>query len=427
MNTPCLRAGAAEVDITPPIGTAMVGALVPRPSQGQDDPLFAKALVVQSGATRMAIVALDLATLPRRWGDACVQAAAARTGIPPDHIVWCATHTHTGPIAEPEVYLDGIDPADLNWLEKLPGQFAEAVARADADRQPVTLSRSRAFCLDVASSRRIRFKNGLDLNTWNLHAADTDTQSLGFASHPDPEINALCFDSPAGKPLALLWSFACHTNANFGPNFSADYPAIVTDRLRRQFGSDLVALFLPGACGDVNPIVKWTELGNRLAEALLPALANRRPLAEPIPVRAIKREIAIPTRPFRADEARRRQISGWTPDGIRWFERSEALLKERRESQLNTLLQAWRIGPVGFASLPGELFVEYGLRLKADSPSPWTWPVELGGDYIGYLVTPEAERAVGYESLNCWVSRTGPEGVGQLMDGSLDLLRQLWT
>ena len=98
-NVSMMLAGAAEVDITPAIGTAMVGALVPRFSEGIDDPLMAKALVLESGPLRMAVVALDLATLPRRWGDACVSAAAAKTGIPPEHIVWCATHTHTGPIA----------------------------------------------------------------------------------------------------------------------------------------------------------------------------------------------------------------------------------------------------------------------------------------------------------------------------------------
>lgn len=422
-----LWVGAAEVDITPPIGTAMVGSLVPRFSTGIDDPLRVKALVLESGPLQMAIVTLDLATLPRRWGDACVKAAAEKTGIPPEHIVWCASHTHTGPIAEPEVYLDGVNPSDLAWIENLPAQFADAVAQALARRQAVRVSRCRTFCPGVASSRRVRFKNGLDLNGWNLHAADPEIQSLGFASHPDPEVNALCFDSLAGQPQALLWTFSCHTNANFGPNFSADYPAITADRLRQQYGPQLVTLFLPGACGDINPLLKWKELGNALADTLIPALDARRPWSEPIPLQVLKKEITVPTRPFRDDEAHRRRVSGWSVECRQWFEQSEAFLKKRNETELQTLLQAWRIGEVGFVSLPGELFVEHGLDLKRLSPFPWTCPVELGGDYIGYLVTPEAEKAIGYEALNCWVSRTDAEGVAQMVSGGLELLQQLWS
>jgi len=421
-----LWVGAAEVDITPPIGIAMVGDLTPRFSTGIDDPLMAKALVLESGPLRMAVVALDLATLPRRWGDACVRAAAEKTGIPPEQIVWCATHTHTGPIAEPEVYLEGVKPADLAWLEKLPAQFASAVAQALACRQPVRVSRCRTFCEGVASSRRVRFKNGLDLNNWNLQAADPEVQSLGYTSHPDPEVNALCFDSEAGQPVALLWTFACHTNANFGPNFSADYPAVTADRLRQKYGPNLISVFLPGACGDVNPLVRWKALGGALADALIPALEARRPSSGPMPLQVIKKEITIPTRPFRTDEAHRRQVSGWSQSSIEWFAKSEAFLKQRKETELHTLLQAWQIGDVGFISLPGELFVEHGLDLKRLSPFPWTYAVELGGDYIGYLVTHQDEQAVGYESLNCWVSRTGAEGVDQLVAGGLDLLRQLW-
>jgi neutral ceramidase len=422
-----LLAGAAEVDITPPIGSAMVGALVPRFSTGIDDPLMAKALVLESERVRMAVVALDLATLPRRWGDACVRAAAEKTGIPPEHIVWCATHTHTGPIAEPEVYLDGVQPSDLAWLEKLPAQFATAVAQALALRQPARLSRCRTFCEGVASCRRIRFKNGLDLNNWNLNAAEPGVQSLGFTSHPDPEVNALCFDTESGQPLAILWTFACHTNANFGPKFSADYPAITAAHLRRHFGNTVVPIYLPGACGDVNPLLKWNEMGTRLADVLIPVLDARQPVSGPIPLQVIKQEIVVPARAFRTDEAHRRQVSGWSADGITWFERSEAFLKKRNETKLHTLLQSWRIGEVGFVSLPGEIFVERGLDLKRLSPFPWTYPVALGGDYVGYLVTHKDEQAGGYESLNCWVSRTGPEGVDQMVDGGLKLLQQLWS
>jgi hypothetical protein len=90
-----------------------------------------------------------------------------------------------------------------------------------------------------------------------------------------------------------------------------------------------------------------------------------------------------------------------------------------------TVLQAWRIGDVAFASLPGEVFVEWGLKIKAESPFPWTFCVELGGDYLGYMVTEQAWRAGGYESLTAHSARPSVAGVATMVDADLALLRRL--
>jgi len=422
-----LKVGAAEVDITPPIGVGMVGGLEPRYSIGVDDPLLVKALVIESLGTRLAIVALDLCSLPRRFGDACVKAASRKTGIPADHIIWCATHTHTGPISDADIFPKGVRPSDLAWLKKLPSQFAQAVDQANANRQPARMSRVRTFCEGVACSRRIHFKSGFDINSWNLDRAD-DTQSLGYASHSDPEVGALCFDRLDGKPAAILWTFACHTNANSGPRFSADYPAVTAARLRERYGTQIISVYLPGACGDVNanPMLRYREVGNRLADVLVRVLDSRKPSDQPIQVQAIRQQVTVPTRPFRADESWRRKVSGWAPEDQKWFEYSENIIKKRNEKELATWVQAFRIGEVGFVTQPGELFVEWGLAFKATSPFSWTYPVELCGDCVGYFVTPEAEAAIGYESLNSWASRIGLEGVKQLVASGKNLLNDLW-
>ena len=91
-----------------------------------------------------------------------------------------------------------------------------------------------------------------------------------------------------------------------------------------------------------------------------------------------------------------------------------------------TVIQAWRIGEIGFASLPGEIFVEWGLKIKAESPFPWTYPVELGGDYLGYLVTQQAWEAGGYESLISRSALPSVDGVPMMADTALKLLRRLW-
>jgi hypothetical protein len=426
MNAPILFVGAAETVITPAVGTGMVGSLVPRPSKGVDDPLLAKAIVLEGGGERLAVVVLDLATLPRCTGDACVRLAAQRTGIPEDRIVWAATHTHTGPIAEAEVYLEGATAADLQWRQGLPEQFAQAVVQADRAKQPARLSHCRGYCEGVAASRRLRYKDGHDRNSWMLPRGEVGTQSLGYASLSDPEVNVLCFDDVQGTPLAVLWHFSCHTNANFGSRFSADYPAVTAARLRERYGAKVVSIFVPGASGDVNPLVRWRELGNRLADEIIGLLDKRQVSDGPVAIRAVKQEVVVPARAFRPDEEARRRTSGWSEELQKWFAASEAFLRQRGQTDIATLVQAWRIGEVAFASVPGELFVEWGLAMKSASPFPWTCPVELGGDYIGYLVTEAAEQGGGYEPLHSWVSQTGVEGTRKLVEAAQGLLQQLW-
>ena len=63
-----LLIGVAEVEITPPVGTLLAGGLDPRPSEGVEDPLLVKAIVLEQGGRRIACVAFDLLVLPKASG-----------------------------------------------------------------------------------------------------------------------------------------------------------------------------------------------------------------------------------------------------------------------------------------------------------------------------------------------------------------------
>jgi len=102
---------------------------------------------------------------------------------------------------------------------------------------------------------------------------------------------------------------------------------------------------------------------------------------------------AAPYRDFTADQEQRIRDSQWPSDGQDVFRRELELMRQEGITEARIVLHAWRICEVGFASLPGELFVEWGMRIKAESPFPWTYPVELSGDYLGYLVTQQAWEA----------------------------------
>jgi len=422
-----LLVGVAEVEITPPVGTALAGSLEPRASMGVEDPLTAKAIVLEAGGVRIAYVLLDLIALHRQEGDAAVALAAERTGIPADHIVWAASHTHTGPYTGP---IFGSEEGGVNrdWLDTVPGKVADAVARADSAKRPARMSRRRAYCHSVAHNRRLCFKDGREINTWLLHSGEEEVQCLGAAGPVDPEVGIVCFDGEDGVPIAVLWHFTLHTNSNFGPRFSADYPGVVASRLRERFGTGVVPIFLPGAFADINtPGPRYREVGDRLAGAILGQLEGRTPRDGAVALGALKAEVVVPYRDFTADQEKRIRDSQWAPESQEVFRRELEVMRRAGETEARTIVQAWRIGEVGFASLPGELFVDWGLRIKAESPFPWTYPVELGGDYIGYLVTHQAWAAGGYESLIARSARPTPDGVATMVDTALALLGRLWN
>jgi hypothetical protein len=420
-----LLVGAAEVNITPPIGTALAGSLRPRPSSGVDDPLTFKAVVLESDGVKLAYVLADLIALERKVGDAAVALAARRTGIPPAHIVWAASHTHTGPYTLSSLYADR-DVIDRKWVAGLPEKFARAVALAHESRRPARMSRERGYSSALIHNRRLRFKDGREINTWLLHKGEEEVQCLGAAAPIDPEVGIVCFDDKQGDPIAVLWHYSLHTNANFGPRFSADYPGVVAGRLRERFGAAVVPIFIPGAEADINPLGSYRAIGDQLANVILQQLEQRGPRTGKVILGALKEEVVVPYRDFSVDQEKRIKDSQWAPDAQEVFRKELRLIRKAGLREDRTIVQAWRIGEVGFASLPGELFLEWGLKIKAESPFPWTFPVELGGDCLGYLVTEQAWQAGGYESLISRWTRPSVEGVARMVDVALNLLGQLW-
>jgi hypothetical protein len=424
--TTSLSAGVAQIAITPEIGTKLAGSLWPRVSQGVQDPLYVKALVVESEGKQLAMVSLDIVSLERAQGDRAVALASEAARIPPDRIVWAATHTHTGPYTRKRLS----EHINAEWLAKLPGRIAQAVADAQANLRPARLSRLRAFHFAMCHNRRVAFKDGRHVNTWLL-GNDCGVQSVGSAGPIDPEIGMLAFDDADGKLMALVFTYALHTNANFGPCFSADYPATVAKRICERFGDQAATIYFPGCCGNINPCVpagadrRDIVVGNLLADAMIPAIEKRQPLPGPFPLNAAKREITVPYRDLWMDMEERLAKTMYPAKSCDHFREAQKALQAEGKTQTDTILQAWHIGDTGFLSLPGEVFVEWGIKIKQASPFPWTFPVELGADALGYLVTRDAYEAGGYESLLSYGTMIDVAGVELMVDRGLSDLRRL--
>lgn len=417
--------GVYEMDITPPVGTLLAGGIYPRVSKGIHDPLMVKAIVLESKGTRLAYVILDICVLTRQIGDKAVELASELTGIPPQNIIWATSHTHSGPYTMPFFGAKEEEVVNKDWLSALPQKFAECVARADERKVPAKMSFLRAYNYNLPLNRRLRFKDGRELNNWLIDRGET-AQCIGTAGPVDPEIGILAFDDMKGELIAVLFNFALHLTTHFGEEFSADYPAVVAQRIREAFGERVVTLYMPGAMGDINAYRSMEETGNLLADSIIPKLGNRKPDGRAPLLGAMKREIVVPYRDFTQDQEDRIRASQWPEDVQEVFRKELEIMRAEGIREGRTLLSVWRIGDIAFAGLPGELFVEWGLKIKEESPFDWTFPVELCGDYQGYLVTEKAWKAGGYESLIARSAKPSAEGVAKMIEEVLDMLRELY-
>src|SRR5689334_21184492 len=188
-----LKAGAARVCITPPVGVDLAGySGRAGGSTGVHDELYGKALVLDDGSTRLAVVTLDLIGLDADAVGQVRSLVAEQTGIPAANVLIAASHTHSGPmpaVAEnPYLRLGAYGWApDADWTRTLLKSLAGAVTAAWHARRPAKLGVGRGELSDLAYNRR--------------HFVDGGTPI-------DPDVAVLLVTEEGGRPLAVLYNYA---------------------------------------------------------------------------------------------------------------------------------------------------------------------------------------------------------------------------
>ena len=425
------RVGFGETDITPPDGLYMCGSLDPRKNEGMTDPLQSHALVVESGGARIAIVGVDLIGLPKALADEIIAEAAGRTGIPADAFMIACSHTHSGPYTAEGLYSSQV--TDAEYLSSLPDRIAASVEQAAGRVEPATMHIGRALVHHGLHNRRVICPDGKVLNTWMpaaLNDLDVIPQVLGTAGPVDPELWVVRFDRLDGSSLGVFYNFSLHTNSKSGRTWSADYPCVVAELMREEYGPDVISVYTPGACADINVTIggeRWRESATYFAEQAVDAARRAIPVEGPIPVSAIRREITVPRRDpaDQPPEAIGRLNWGGAGGRADVFDRQAELVAAMPE-QLTVVISAARIGPFAIASNPGELFVEHGLSIKRRSPFRHTVVSELTNDLIMYQPTREAFAQQGYETL-VGPNRVAMEGIERIVDTAVELVEELWN
>jgi hypothetical protein len=360
-------------------------------------------------------------------------------------IAVAATHSHTGPLYfgamhthlhEKAVAANGRDPLEeFDYPAHLVDRIAEAVTTAWNRLAPARLEAGTTEELDLPFNRRFKMKDG----SVRFNPGVLNPDIVRPAGPIDPEIGIILIGRPAGReapPFAGLTVFAMHLDTVGGTEYSADYPYYLETAIKQALGSEFISVFGAGTCGDINHIdvtkrerARTEDIGKKLAGDVLAARSKLAPVSNPaLDVRTTMVTCAIqkPTAEEIADaKAKGDELAtGKLP----FLERVKTakvldLLAKYPEKTRPMEVQTFRLGPeLAIVTLPGEVFVELGLAIKARSPFETTLVVELANDVPNYIPTERAFREGSYEVVN---SRLAPGSGEQLVAAAVRLLREL--
>jgi len=426
------RLGTAALPINPPIGIALAGYYHERGNEGVLDDIFAKAIVLDDGQTRAAIVVCDLISMPEWIVVEARKIIESQTGIPANNVLVGATHTHTAPVLFREWSRDDADgaakPISKEYSRTLPKLIADAVAAANANRRPVRISVGKETEPQLANNRRFWMRDGSV--GWN--PGKLNPQIVRPAGPIDSEVGVFYAETITEKsaPLLTFVNYAMHPDTTGGTLISADYPGALSRTLALYKGPNMLTLFANGTCGNINHTdVRWAgaqkgpheanRLGTMLAAAVFKTYPRLQPLTTVGPLRVRSERVKLPLPPFspgQLEQARLdvRTAKDSTREGFMKLVRAHRTLDiaAREGKPQEVEMQVIALGrDVVWVSWPGEIFVELGLSVKAGSPFAHTYNVELANGAVGYIPNKPAYPEGNYEVESARVA----EGSGEIL------------
>jgi hypothetical protein len=395
-----LRAGFGVAALPTPENAPLAGygGLRDRRAEGVSDPPEARALVLERGDLRVALIAVDLVIVRPALRDPLIE-EGRQMGV--DSVILVATHTHSGPGGYLEGWLSeritggDYDPASP---ERLVRAAARAMARAVGDLRPARVGAALGQC-DLSENRR------------------------DGAKQQSRNVPVLRIEDRRGSARRALFAYGAHPTV-LSPKsrmYSADYPGAARAWLEKQGWE---SVFLPGALGDQGPRTEpgpsWPDdvavqeiqketMGRRLGETVLAALEQATPAAH-VPLHAVERWVELPPARFR-----RGCLVWWL--GPVLGRPLRAFLSPR------VPIHAIRVGNTVFLGVPAEPTMRVGERLRAQVPQgEVAFVVSHANDWIGYVVTADGYRQGGYEA--CF-SFHGPDFADWLVAEATETLRLL--
>lgn len=383
------RIGAASVDISPSHPVRLSGYAARKTESTEVAlPLHAKALAIeQQGGQAALMIAIDNCGISREIWQELVASIEKKHGIPAERVVIFSSHTHaapalTGAIANlfvaplPEKEQAAVD----RYTRELDGKVLEAAAKALSQTEPGSLHLARG---KVGFAKNRRTEGG----------------------PVDHDLPVLVAKNSQGQLKAVLANYACHCTT-LGGDFNRAHPdwaGVAQDEIQRK-NPGALALVSIGCGADANPHPRgMLEHAQAHGEALAAEVqrllgGSLKELPAPLAFRAQALDLPFDPLPTREEWAKRA-----TQDGIVGYHAKRNLERLDRGEKLPTALpyrvQTWAFGNgLAMVFLPGEVVVDYSLRLKSSHDPERLWISAYSNWVPCYIPSERILKEGGYEA-----------------------------
>jgi hypothetical protein len=425
------RAGAATSNITPPLGISISGLIGQRGNaKGIHDELHARCLVLDDGRTQVAIVVVDSTVVSRDVFESAKKQVQETIGFPVNRILASATHTHSTPQG---VVITG-SQEEKDYHVFLAGRIADGIRRAVNNLAPARIGWGSGRKPEYVFNRRSLIKPegklpnpfGETNDQIQLNPTVGNPHLIGPSAPVDPEVAILSVQHADGRPLALLANYGLHyVGGTGGGQVSADYFGEFAEQIKERLAPGrrhppFVGIMSNGTSGNVNNVdfsqprtgpQPPFERVRQVAEGVAAEVQRVWQTIEYhawVPLAMEESDLDLVVRRPTAERLAWAQkiwsgASGKLPRDRREVYARETLEVAKYPATIPVKLQAIRIGTLGIAANPCEMFAQTGLEIKAQSPLAQTFTISLANGHNGYLPTPRDHELGGYET---WLARS---------------------
>ncbi|MBT3374789.1 MAG: hypothetical protein HN742_21595 [Lentisphaerae bacterium] len=464
-----------------------------------NDPLTVTALTISSGDTAadtVVFISCDISVIPVYLIEEAQENIRDRSpSFPLDSLIFNATHTHAAPNIRDAIHdYDALPPTERENL-MVPAEYRAFLAAHIADAALESWEGRTAGRLAwgfghavVGHNRRTSYLEdfaeqefpGQKIERNARMYGKTDDPSFSHVEgHEDHSVQFLYTFDPDGRLTGAIINVPCPSQVTESwSRMSADYWHDTREAIRKVHGEDVFLLPQCSAAGDQSPHLQL----HKAAEARMLALkeegrgeefdfnlAQRREIGRRI--EAAFSEVLPWARKDMRDDAAVRHVTKTADLTRRMVSKEEharnvswmAMLKAKDDSHSETLLNRCqavvdkyeeqdeaptfamenhvvRLGDIAFVTNPFELFLDYGVRVRARGPAIQTFVMQLVGSRTGtkddhpgrfprrggtYLPTARAEAGGGYSAC-VYCNQVGHQGGQEWVDATLRELQQLF-
>ncbi len=454
-----IKAGAAKVNITPPLGTLINGDFITHYARYLHEDLYAKAIVLKYENTETAIVVVDICAMPKDFLDGLRAEISKKTAISISHILISSTHTHFAGSISPLLLV----PADLPYRQQLPHMILKAVQQAQKNLRPAKLGFGAVNAPEHVVCRRYFMKSGYAAHnpvTGGLDKVKTnpfgdEAQIEKRVSRVDTALSFVAIQGMDNQWISLLANYSMHYVGDCkAGTITADYFGVFSKHIATKLnaGEDFVGIMSNGTSGEASiwdfiepdrypkaDFEKSLLIGNDLAEKVFQAVRDIHWETDPV-LSVLYDEIPVHVRKPSSDELEEARFTVAETDYEkitiyenpkinfdqlrRLYAREQVLLNEYPDTILFPV-QAIKIGTGVIGCLGGEFFAETGLWLKEKSGIDKYFTICFSNGYTGYVPPAHELEKGGYETWRCRSSYLESGAENAIRNKLLQLIHRL--